>query len=214
MASASSLELVLGEGVQQGASDCDAASGNAQSCDWGLEHDHGGNNDNNPLHGVADGVGHWIQLAKCLECNLIVHVVGESCVEHVQQELCASLGISSLETGDHGGGALNSEGDGNQHDCGHDREDGVSVGAVHVLANLLTHDLLAEHCAACRSEVGSHRSSEGQPCERQLGHASQGNATNDWQECGIDWPCKNLAHEGKVQSGGHDRLRGLHDVAE
>mmetsp|Transcript_45657 Transcript_45657/g.136463 ORF Transcript_45657/g.136463 Transcript_45657/m.136463 type:complete len:282 (+) Transcript_45657:53-898(+) len=209
------LELVLGKGVEESAQNGDGAARDAEGGHRGPKHDNGGDDDHHALHGVGDRVRHGVELAQRQKGDLVVHVVEEPAVDHVEEELGATCSIRNLETLHHASGSLNCEADRDEHESRHDGEDSVNVRRVHVLANVASaHDLLAVDSACGGAEVRSHRGPEAEPVERQLGGARKADAPDDRQQGGVDLPRHHLTHEEEVQEGGHHGLRGLDDVAE
>ena len=152
-----------------------------------------------------------------LEGDLVVGVVGGTTEgEEGGKALVGEVpGGDDVLEGTEESGTLEGEHEGDEDDGGHGGEDGIQVGSIQVLPDLLAgHGLLGQDAAGGGRDVGQHGGREGEPGEAELLHGGDADAADDGEEGQVDLGGEDLAEEEEVEEAGDDGLGGLDDVRE
>mmetsp|Transcript_18173 Transcript_18173/g.38513 ORF Transcript_18173/g.38513 Transcript_18173/m.38513 type:complete len:386 (+) Transcript_18173:329-1486(+) len=210
-------ELGLGKRVEQGAENGNGRANNAQGGDRRLEGDHRGDDDDDALDRVADGVGHRVDAAEREEGDLVVEVVEGAREERLLPEVPEGEALveGGGDGGHDGGGRLEHERDGHHRNEREDGQHAVEVGLAHVLTDAVAaHRLLREDASEGGGEVGAHRRDESEPGEGELLERCERDAADDGQQREVGDGRVEGAEEQRREGGGDDRLRRLDDVRE
>ena len=205
------------QGVQQSSEDGNTGTDDGSSAHGGLEGDHGGDNDDDTLDGVSNGVGHRVDLSEGKEGDLIVGIIRSATKS--EQSSKALLGeVSSGDSHIHSleaASSLNAKGEWDEDHGGHESEDGVKVLGVEVLSDLLSgHGLLRKNTTGGRRDVGEHGRGKGQDSKGKFLHGCDSNSSDDGKQCKVNRKRQDLSKKEGVQSTSDNRLGCLDDVSK